>query len=115
VAATSGGDMASFGADKGGCTGHVAGCHGSSCHGGGLFGIRDGGGLFSKHKDKAGCTGHAPAAPAAGCTGHAPAGCSGHTTGCHGSSCHGGGFIGSRIGGGLFGKHKSGCTGCTGW
>jgi hypothetical protein len=60
VAATSGGDMASFGGSKGcngcnGCNGYTAGCHGSSCHGGGFLGMRSGGGLFSKHKG--GCNG----------------------------------------------------------
>ena len=45
-----------------------------------------------------------------GCTGYTTSsatGCTGHTTG-----CTGGGFLGMRSGGGLFGKHKS--TGCTG-
>ena len=60
VAATSGGDVASFG-NKGGCHGTVEmaschGCSGSSCHGGGFLGMRNGGGLFGKHKSK-GCSG----------------------------------------------------------
>ncbi len=111
VAATSGGDMASFGGkDKAGCHGTVAtapaGCTGStSCHGGGFLGLRDGDGLL-KHKAKAGCHGTAPA----GCTGTVapapvvvapPAGCTG---------CHGGGFLGLRDGDGLF-KKKGGCHG----
>ncbi|MDY3553456.1 hypothetical protein R5W24_002558 [Gemmata sp. JC717] len=135
VAATSGGDMAAFGGkDKGGCHGEVisagctgSSCHGSSCHGGGFLGLRNGGGLFGKHKSGChgseyagctGCTGYTPApapvvvAAPAGCTG-----CTGYTpAGCHGSSCHGGGFLGLRDGGGLFGKKKGGCHGgCHGW
>lgn len=50
VAATSGGDMSSFG-DKGGCHGTVAS---TGCHGGGFLGLRDGDGLFKK---KGGCHG----------------------------------------------------------
>ena len=65
VAATSGGDVASFGRDKGGCSGctgysYAGGCSGSgsSCHGGGFLGMRSGGGgLFGKHKNKGGCNG----------------------------------------------------------
>ena len=44
-----------------------------------------------------------------GCTGTTySGGCTGHATG-----CTGGGFLGMRSGGGLFGKHKDkgGCTG----
>ncbi|QJW97407.1 hypothetical protein [Frigoriglobus tundricola] len=139
VAATSGGDMASFGGSKGsgctgytaGCTGYTAGCHGSSCHGSGFLGMKSSGGLFSKHKGgchgstyAGSCTGApvvASAPPVAttpvGCTGYT-AGCTGYTAGCHGSSCHGGGFLGLRnsSGGGLFSKHKGGCSGsCHGW
>ena len=64
VAATSGGDVSSFGGMKGGAGCHgatmSAGCHGSSCHGGGFLGLRNGGGLFGKHKGGGGggCTGH---------------------------------------------------------
>jgi hypothetical protein len=137
VAATSGGDMSSFG-NKGGCTGSCTGtvavssCHGSSCCGGGFLGMRSGGGLFSKKSGCHGCSG-CYGTVAAGCTG-APVvvaappvvtappvvvtpvgctGCTGYTSGCHGSSCHGGGFLGLRSGGGggLFGKHKGGCCG----
>lgn len=135
VAATSGGDMASFGGkDKGGCHGTVASasCSGggflglrdkAGCSGGGFLGLRDGngcnGGLFSGHKaHKGGCHG---ATHATGCSGAAapapvivaaPAGCSGHAApaGCHGDRS---GFLGLRGngcgGGGLFGKHKGGC------
>ncbi len=132
--------MASFGGSKGSsCSGYTAGCSGytSSCHGGGFLGSRTGGGLFSKHKGSChGCTGSvyagsctgapvvasAPIATApTGCTGYT-AGCTGYTagysSGCHGSSCHGGGFLGLRSGGGggLFSKHKGGCSGsCHGW
>jgi hypothetical protein len=135
VAATSGGDMSSFG-NKGGCSGSCYGTVSNSCCGGGGFlGMRSGGGLFGgKHKGgcsgchgtyAAGCTG-APVVVSAppvvtappvvvaptGCTGYS-AGCTGYSAGCHGSSCHGGGFLGLRSGGGggLFGKHKGGCCG----
>ncbi|MBP3957125.1 hypothetical protein J8F10_17815 [Gemmata sp. G18] len=130
VAATSGGDMASFGGkDKAGCHGTVvsAGCTGctgtsASCHGGGFLGLRNGGGLFSHksgchgsscHGTPTGCTGYTPAPAPAPVVVAAPAGCTGSGysyAGCHGSSCHGGGFLGLRSGGGLFNK-KSGCHG----
>jgi len=142
VAATSGGDMASFGKDKGGCSG----CSGytASCNGGGFLGLKDkmgchgcSGGGFLGMKDKHGCSGggcHGSSMSChGGCTGTvvhsapvvehhaAPAGCHGsscHGSSCHGcsgSSCHGGGFLGMRDGGGLFKKHKSsGCHGCSG-
>ena len=129
VAATSGGDVSGFGGMKGGAGCHgatmSAGCQGSSCHCGGfLGGLRKGGHKSGCHGTvAAGCSGsHEMAAPA-GCTGShaAPAGCTGHagpSMGCHGSSCHGGGVLGLRNGGGLFGKHKNGCSGggagCTG-
>ena len=49
----------------------------------------------------------------AGFGGHKDSGgCSGYTAGCNGNSCGGGGFLGMKSGGGLFGKHKSkGCSG----
>lgn len=135
VAATSGGDMASFG-NKGGCNG----CSGytASCDGGGFLGLKDkfagngccGGGGFLGLRDKNGCNGGCHGSHAAGCTGTvveyhaAPAGCHGSasgchgdSSGCHGSSCDGGGFLGLRDrmgGGGLFKKHKGGCHGCSG-
>ena len=132
VAATSGGDMASFGSKGNSCTGYTAGCsgyttgcHGSSCHGSGFLGSRSGGGLFSKHKGSChgstyagSCTGAPVVATAPVAT--VPTGCTGYTagysSGCHGSSCHGGGFLGMRSGGGLFSKHKGSCHGgCHGW
>lgn len=122
VAATTGGDMASFG-NKGGCSG----CDGSvaSCHGGGFLGLKDkmgcNGGGFLGHKDKSGCHGscHGTPTSCSGCSGTvivhsapAPASCHGCSGSCHGS-CHGGGFLGLRDGGGLF-KKKGGCNGCSG-
>ncbi len=140
VAATSGGDMASFGNKGGGCSGYTMGCSGS-CQGGGFLGLRDrdrngcNGGGFLGHKDKGGCHGSGSGCHgtvAAGCTGtsHAPvvahsSGCHGSGTGCHGSasmgchggnSCQGGGFLGMRSGGGLFKGKGRGCNGgCHGW
>jgi hypothetical protein len=138
VAATSGGDMASFGKDRGGCNGCAGWTAGSGCKGGGFLGMRDRGGCrgggFLGHKDKGGCHGMV----VAGCTGTshapvmaapmpapvavaAPAGCHGGGSGCHGSAsagchgCKGGGFLGLRdrggcSGGGFLGKNK-GCHG----
>jgi hypothetical protein len=123
VAATSGGDMASFGGKaSAGCCGTVAmssGCHGTSCHGA-FIGHRMGG-LFAKLKSH-GCHG----TPVAGCTGTVamapvvppapvavPTGCTGSM---YSGSCHGSAFLGHRLGGGLFSKHKAGCSGgCRGW
>ena len=60
IALTGSSDAVGFGRhSSGGCSGAVASCSGSSCHGGGLF---------SRHG------------------GH---GCHGATSGCAGSSCHG--------------------------
>ncbi len=145
VAATSGGDVSGFGLKGGGschgsCYGTVTtGCSGS-CHGSTFLGMRSGGLFGGKHHKHgchgschgtytaAGCTGTVAPAPVVtpvpvvpaptGCTGsmYTPPGCTGsmyYSTGC--SGCHGGGFLGLRGGGGLFGgkHHKGGCCGGT--
>src|SRR5829696_6754986 len=81
VAATSGGDVASFGKDRGGCNG----CSGysSGCKGGGFLGHKDRGGCngggFLGHKDKGGCNGGGcyGSSYSAGCHGTVAAGCTG--------------------------------------
>ena len=84
----------------GGCWGSSYGCNGGySCNGGGCHG----GGLFRGHGGH-GCNG--------GCSGYATVsygcnGCSGGY-GCNGGGCNGGHRL---LGGGLFNRHRGGCSG----
>lgn len=133
VAATSGGDMASFGKDRGcnGCAGYTCnGCDGG-CKGGGFLGLRDkmgcngcSGGIFGGHKSKgcdggchgtvvSGCHGTVVATPAAPAAMPAPVVHPAPVAGCHGShysgGCHGcdGGCHGCK-GGGFLGMRNGG-------
>ncbi|MCS6865803.1 MAG: hypothetical protein RMJ56_16265 [Gemmataceae bacterium] len=131
VAATSGGDMASFGKkDSAGCYGggYVAGCIGTShtasagcigtsrggCRGGGFLGLRDRKGCHGSSagcigSTSAGCVGTVVATPAAPTTPATPA----VTTpaGCHGSVSYSHGCFGSSNGcrgGGFLGLRDGG-------
>jgi len=112
MAMSGSGDVASFGRDRGGCSGSMAAsCHGGG--GGGFLGLRNRGGSSCHGSGYSSCSGY----------GYSGSSCSGSVVAsygsCHGgSSCHGerGGFLGlckRKSGGSCHGGMASSCHGYT--